>query len=365
MKYSKYKIKDIILNNNKFYNFLISIIYIMKNLTLNDYKRNGSNCFDREKNNKQNFVIDSHFHMRPFGGSPIELKKMINILNKNGILFVNVEGIGQRLPTNSPCTNYKKCPGVKVRPSITNDIINAQLVLDNNLHKTGVNGVKVILSMTFPDLSKPDEVVNGIHFLDKEYPGLFRWMGEVNVVKQALFNNGHKPVSKNTISNWGPFMKILKKRNIPLAIHLDLGNNTDNFKYLSLLKYILNLYPNNKIILSHLGISKELTNIDTEEHASVLDNLLNTYKNIYLDISWSILYDNIFRYKKRRQFYIDLMNKHSTRFLTGTDFVSSVNKSEKIYIKALKINSIILKYLDDYAYQRISLGQNYLDLIGS
>ena len=58
------------------------------------------------------------------------------------------------------------------------------------------------------------------------------------------------------------------------------------------------------------------------------------------------------------------MNKYPTRFLTGTDFVASVNKSEKTYIKALKITSNILKYLDDYAYQRISLGQNYLDLIG-
>jgi predicted TIM-barrel fold metal-dependent hydrolase len=303
--------------------------------------------------------------MRPFGGPPIEFKKMINILNKNGILFANIEGIGQKLPTNQPCTYYKDCPGVNVTPSITNDIVNAQLVLDNNLHKPEVSGVRVNLSMTFPDLTKPREVVDGIHFLDKEYPGLFNWMGEVNVVKESLFKNGHNPVSMRDIPKWTPFMKILKKRKIPLAIHLDLGNDKDNFKYLPLLENILKKYPNNKIILSHLGLSRELTNISPKEHTDVLNELLTKYKNLYCDISWHILHSQKFKYTSQRQFYIDLMNKHPTRFLTGTDFVSHISKTEKTYKNELKITSSILKYLNDYAYQRIVLGQNYLDMIHS
>jgi len=338
----------------------------MKNITLKYYKGKKSKCFNRTKrNNKQNALVDSHFHMRPFGGPPIEFKKMINILNKNGILFANIEGIGQKLPINNPCTYYKDCPGVNVTPSITNDIVNAQLVLDNNLHKPDVSGVRVNLSMTFPDLTKPREVVDGIHFLDKEYPGLFNWMGEVNIVKESLFKNGHNPISMRDIPKWIPFMKILKKRKMPLAIHLDLGNDKDNFKYLPLLENILKLYPNNKIILSHLGLSRELTNISPKEHTYVLNELLNKYKKLYCDISWRVLYDQQFKYPDKRKFYVDLMNKHPTRFLTGTDFVSSITKSEKIYKNELKITSSILKYLNNYAYQRIALGQNYLDLIRS
>jgi len=338
----------------------------MKNLTLKYYKGKKNICFNRTKrNSKQNAVVDSHFHMRPFGGPPIEFKKMINILNKNGILFANVEGIGQRLPTNHPCIYYKDCPGVNVTPSITNDIVNAQLVLDNNLHKADANGVKIVLSMTFPDLSKPGEVVKGIYFLDKEYPGLFKWMGEVNVVKQALFKNGHIPITLRDIPKWRPFMKILKKRNIPLSIHLDLGNNTNYFKYLPILEYILKLYPKNKIVLSHLGLSRELNNINPVEHTKVLNDLMNTYKNIYFDISWHILYENQFKFLNKRALYVDLMNKHPTRFLTGTDFLSHVSKTENTYKKELKVTSSILKYLNNYAYQRIALGQNYLDLIRS
>jgi hypothetical protein len=59
------------------------------------------------------------------------------------------------------------------------------------------------------------------------------------------------------------------------------------------------------------------------------------------------------------------MNKHPTRFLTGTDFVSSITKNEKTYKRELKFTSSILKYLNNYAYQRIALGQNYLDMIHS
>ena len=338
----------------------------MKNITLKYYKGKGSKCFNRTKrNNKQNAIVDAHLHMRPFGGPPIEFKKMIDILNKNGILFAVIKGIGQRLPTGHTCTYYKNCPGVNIRPSITNDIINAQMVVDNNLHKTNAIGVKVVLSMTFPNLSKPDEVVDGIYFLDKEYPGLFKWMGEVNVVKQALFKNGHKPVSMSDISKWRVFMNILKKRKIPMTIHLDLGNNINNFKYLPLLEHILKLYPKNKIILSHLGLSKELTNINHVEHAKVLNDLLNKYKNIYFDISWNILYKQEFNSFNSKKIYVDLMNKHPTRFLTGTDFVSHINKSEKIYKRELKDTSSILKYLNNYAYRRITLGQNYLDMIRS
>jgi hypothetical protein len=338
----------------------------MKNITLKYYNGKKSKCFNRTKrNSRQNAVVDAHLHMRPFGGPPIEFKKMINILNKNGILFANIEGIGQKLPINNPCTYYKGCPGVNVTPSITNDIMNAQLVLDNNLHKPDISGVRVNLSMTFPDLTKPHEIVNGIYFLDKEYPGLFNWMGEVNVSKQAIFKNGHKPVDVNDILKWAPFMKILKKRKIPLSLHLDLGNNNDNFKYLPLIKEILKLYPHNIIVWLHLGLSKELTNISPKEHTSILNDLMNSYKNLYFDISWRVLYDQQFKYPDKRKFYVDLMNKHPTRFLTGTDFVASINKNEKTYKKELRVTSNMLKYLNNYAYQRITLGQNYLDLIRS
>jgi hypothetical protein len=58
-----------------------------------------------------------------------------------------------------------------------------------------------LVPQSFP---KPDEVLPQMTLLDKEYPGMFRWMGEVNLVKQALFNNGQK---------------LFRRRPLPLGSH--------------------------------------------------------------------------------------------------------------------------------------------------
>ena len=75
-------------------------------------------------------------------------------------------------------------------------------------------GLHLTLAMTFPDLANPDSVLAGVQLLDAEYPGLFRWMGEVNLVKQALFDNGHEPVPAATIAEWAGFMELLRDRGI-------------------------------------------------------------------------------------------------------------------------------------------------------
>ncbi|MFN7677069.1 MAG: hypothetical protein ACK5QW_00540 [Cyanobacteriota bacterium] len=37
--------------------------------------------------------------------------------------------------------------------------------------------------------------------LHQEYTGMFRWMGEVNLVKQALLNNGHQLLPAQRIAS--------------------------------------------------------------------------------------------------------------------------------------------------------------------
>ena len=114
------------------------------------------------------------------------------------------------LPAASSCTYYLDCPGTPVTPTLRNDFVNAA----NYLTKTPA-GIHLTPSMTFPDLARPESVVEGIEILDEEYPGLFRWMGEVNLVKQAQFANDHEPVPAAAIGEWTPFMDILRERASP------------------------------------------------------------------------------------------------------------------------------------------------------
>ena len=336
-----------------------SINKIKGPLTLKHFKRGTKGCYDR-KQRSQMAVVDTHLHLRPFGGPPIPFKKMMNILHKQGVLFAEAEGIGQHLPVNVPCTYYLDCPNVDALPSIKNDIANAEALLDNK-----VTDVQLNLSMTFPDLSNPKTILPQMRMLEKEFPGMFRWMGEVNLCKQALFKNGHKPVPIKTIAKWSPFMAELRKKGFPISIHCDLGNDKSPFKYLPLMKEVLKLYPDNKIVWMHIGLSKQLSDFSRKEHIHVLDELLAKYPNLYLDISWSVLYNQEFKHEDKRVAYVNLINKWPRRFLPGSDFLAAIKNTEKDYKRELNLTSDILKDVNNEAFRRIALGQNYFDLSNS
>ncbi|MFI0404157.1 MAG: amidohydrolase family protein, partial [Cyanobium sp.] len=310
-------------------------------LTLANFVKGTTDCFDRSKRPPL-AVVDTHLHVRPFGGPPIPYQELMKILRQNGVLFANLYGIGQRLPVQSPCTYYLNCPGEPAAPSLKSDFSNAQNSLD----------------------LKPQEVLPQMAVLDKEYPGMFRWMGEVNLAKQALYNNGHSAVPIQAIASWQPFMVELQKRNIPIAIHSDLGNDKEPLKYVPLMEEVLRRYPNNRIVWMHLGLSKELSVIDPKQHIALLESYLRRYPNLSYDISWRVLYDQVFKDATKRDLYVAFMNRWPKRFIPGTDFVAAAGKTEQVYREELAVTSSILAKVNNEAYRGIALGQNYFDLAG-
>ena len=326
--------------------------------TLGMFRTGGTPCYDRTLQS-QTSVVDSHLHFRPFGGPAIPFRDVVSYLERTGVLFVNVSGIGQRVPVGSSCTYYLDCPGTPVRPTLTNDFANAA-----DYVKQAPDGVHMTLSMTFPDLSRPESILPGMQFLEKEYPGTFTWMGEVNLVKQALFNNGHQPVPPAKIPEWAAFMTVLRERNIPLAIHADLGNDREPTRYLPLIEEVLRLYPDNKIIWLHMGLSKELANMDAGQHIRVMQTLLDRYPDLMVDISWRVADDHYFSKPGKRAAYVSFLNQNSERVLPGTDFLASAEKDFDVYRTELGITSRINQYLNDDAFRNIALGQNYFRLLG-
>jgi hypothetical protein len=318
--------------------------------------------------------VDSHNHFRPFGGNAVPITELTDYFRRLGVLFVNAYGIGQTLPIDSGCEYYGDCPGVEVIPSIKNDFRNASNYLEFTPKE-----INLTLSMSYPNLAEPQHIYPQMVQLDQNYPGLFKWMGEVNLVKQALFANGHKPTPIGAINRWGRFMKVLRQRAIPIAIHSDLGCdaqpnkaiNADSVlscdneptKYLPLIDEVLRLYPDNKVIWVHMGLSKELSNIDPNVHIALLKERLDNYPNLMLDITWRVIYDNYFSQPAIREQYVAFINQYSSRFLPGTDFVASRKKDYPTYAEEVQVNSQINLYLDDTAFRNIALGQNYFDLM--
>lgn len=319
----------------------------------------AADCFDREKE-PYTSKVDSHLHFRPFGGKPIPWEEMLGYLQKSGVEYANVYGIGQTLPYDSSCTYYLDCPGTPVTPSMRNDFANAASYAAD----PPPDDVHLTMSMTFPDLAHPEGVLDRMELLDENYPGLFRWMGEVNVIKQALLPNGHEAAGEKAIDGWAPFMRELRERDIPLTLHSDLGNNADPTKYLHLMEHVLERYPENKIVWAHAGLSKELTEIGPDEHLGILGRLLDKYPKLTLDISWRVLWDEYFSDPEIRGRYVDFLDRHPTRVIPGTDFVASGDKDFAVYEEELEVTSRINRDLSDEAFRGIALGGNYFRLTG-
>ena len=325
--------------------------------TLEMFRSGDQPCYDRSVQ-AQTAVVDSHIHFRPFGGPAIPFKEVVSYLEETGVLFANVYGIGQMLPVTSSCTYYLDCPGTPVMPTLKNDFINAA-----NALMLKPSAVHLTLSMSFPDLSHPETILPGMQLLEEEYPGAFTWMGEVNLVKQALFANGRKPVPMATLAEWAAFMTVLREQDIPLALHADLGNDEEPTKYLPLLEEVLRLYPDNVIIWMHMGLSRELVKMDVAQHIQIMSSLLDRYPKLMMDISWRVIDDAYFSVPEHRVRYVSFLNDYSERILPGTDFLASADKDFDVYRTELQVTSRILRSLNGVAFRNIALGQNYFRLL--
>ena len=327
-------------------------------LTLDSFRTPDVPCYDRSAQ-PYTTIVDTHVHFRPFGGPAVPFEEILGYFEATGVLFANVYGIGQMLPASSSCTYYLDCPGTPVTPTLKNDFVNAANVVTKtpkNLHLT--------LAMTFPDLADPDSILAGMELLDAEYPGLFRWMGEVNLVKQALYGNGHEPVPAATIGEWDGFMRVLRERGIPLAIHSDLGSDDEPTRYLPLMERVLRRYPDNAIVWVHMGLSRELTTMDPQRHAALMTSMLERHPNLMLDISWRVIDDAYFSKPEGRAAYVPFLNAFSERVLPGTDFLASRDKDLDVYREELEVTGRIHRHLDDDAFRNIALGGSYFRLLG-
>jgi len=351
-----------------------SSVFSQKNRSFDEFVDEDCECYDRKK---EGFLskVDAHCHFRPFGGRVIPFTELVSYFQRSGVLFVNAYGIGQTLPSDDTCTYYLDCPGTPVTPSLRNDFVNAANYLEYKGRDKGKpddpfegeERINLVLSMTFPDLAHPERVTEYIQLLDTEYPGVFTWMGEVNLVKQALFANGQTGASFASIAKWKPFMDTIRKRDIPINIHSDIGCNgpEDSLtQYLYLMEEVLNRYDDNKIVWAHMGLSKELTEMPAEQHIGILSGLLDKHKNLTLDLSWDVLWDSVFVDDVARAKYVEFIDKYPTRFITGTDFVASrEGKNYKTYRQALLKTSYINEDMGDEAFRNIALGENYFRLL--
>ena len=189
------------------------------------------------------------------------------------------------------------------------------------------------------------------------------------------------------------------------------------------------------VVWAHLGLSKELKHLHPTVHAFIIDKLFERHPNLYADVSWDVLSKQILMnfdgsnvsllhqqvhedfdkevkeslvdteevHEMREELelvwdehedairktgsvsgpthamaiYLELFHAHPDRFLTGTDFVSSLGppddfpglingkgcmKDKKNHARQVTDTSSINMFLNDEAFRQIVLGGNYFKI---
>ena len=117
-------------------------------------------------------------------------------------------------------------------PDPTNDRINAQEYKKYTQNKELKSKIHLTLSATFPNLQRPENITKILAELETEFPGAFRWAGEMNVIKHALVGNGffdrrESPRITKRFLDSGKldhFYRMMEEKEWPVTIHCDCGN---------------------------------------------------------------------------------------------------------------------------------------------
>ena len=120
--------------------------------------------------------------------------------------------------------------------------------------------IHLIPSVTSPNLQQPENNTRILQSLEKDYPDVFGWAGEINVYKHALaangfLNNGNR-VNEEFIKSGAldSVFKRLETLKWPTTLHCDLGcDNYDSvpfkagrgalaFRFMKLIKENCSIY---------------------------------------------------------------------------------------------------------------------------
>ena len=118
--------------------------------------------------------------------------------------------------------------------------------------------------------------------------------------------------------------------------------------------------PETTFIWAHVGISNSLHVDNLPEIAA---ELLDTYPNLYFDLSW-LVYDNeIAKNGELSQTWVALIEKYPDRFMIGSDFVGHF-KPVEAYRKEIRKYDLLLNALKPTTAVKVAR-ENFLRLLPS
>lgn len=164
----------------------------------------------------------------------------------------------------------------------------------------------------------PNDRMSATYLRDllEKFKGKIRGIGEIMSRHDDLtaLTYGEPPHADHPA--YTEILKLAVEYDIPVLIHHNISavSNPDPI-YLDEFCRMLDSCPEAKVIWAHVGISRR---IEVKGLADIADDILTRYPNLYFDISWIVYEDYIAKDIDR---WIELFEKHPTRFMIGSDIV--------------------------------------------
>lgn len=158
-----------------------------------------------------------------------------------------------------------------------------------------------------------------------KYPGLWRGLGEVMCRHDDLtmmLQDKEAPVIHHMAMK--QIYEFCIEKDINCLVHHNADRtakrtSTLTHEYLWEVKIVLDNYPDLKLIWCHAGASRRT---HEKNHHEMIDDMLDRYPNLMVDISWVVWEDVICDPTGRvKTGWVDVFKKHASRFTIGSDQV--------------------------------------------
>ncbi|WP_267269600.1 amidohydrolase family protein [Pseudomonas protegens] len=161
-------------------------------------------------------------------------------------------------------------------------------------------------------------------------PGLWQGIGEVFTRHDDLtaLTAGDTPRANNEAMT--KVYHLAAENDLPVMLHSNITSKRErNPLYLAEIEEPLRNHPHTRFIWAHAGTSAEIHRHQTrlEFLLPTLTRLLESYPNLYIDLSWSLLTPYLLDEQGNpSQAWLQLVERFPERFMLGSDVVGRFNK---------------------------------------
>jgi len=160
--------------------------------------------------------------------------------------------------------------------------------------------------------------------MHNKYPRMWRAVGEVMCRHDDLTTMLlGKEIPRINHPALDEIYEFCVEVNLPILVHQNasrVGDKEGGWSYKQEVADVLERHPQLKLVWVHAGVSRRCS---APDHHELIDNMLSSYPNLGVDISWVVWEDVICDDSGTvKQSWVDCIQKHHTRFYIGSDNVA-------------------------------------------